>query len=157
MDNLDFERAMVATLVEIIESRDLKHDPTAQKAWPYKKAAGRTWQAVRSEQTGQRLTIRDAHALAQFLGVSMSQLCALVESKELQKQVLDKNFKRIGGCVVLQKPGQLPKYETLLCPECKEPLTVNEDTYVCSLCKYSTDKLQTDEALTRDKSRYGVR
>ena len=85
MDGLYFERSMVATLVEIIESRDMKHDPTAQKAWPYKKAAGRTWQAVRSEQTGQRLTIRDAHALAQILGISMSQLCALVESKELQK------------------------------------------------------------------------
>lgn len=157
MDNLDFERAMVATLVEIIESRGLKHDPTAQKAWPYKKAAGRTWQAVRSEQKGQKLTIRDAHALAQFLGVSMSQLCALVESKELQKQVSDKNFRRIGGCVVLQKTGQLPKYETLLCPECKKPLIVNNDTYFCSICQYSTNKCETDEALTRDKARYGVR
>ncbi|WP_035061865.1 hypothetical protein [Desulfovibrio sp. 6_1_46AFAA] len=157
MDNLDFERAMVTTLIEIIESRGLKHDPTAQKAWPYKKAAGRTWQAVRSEQTGQRLTIRDAHALAQFLGVSMSQLCALVESKELQKQVEDKNFKRIGGVVVLQKTGQLPKYETLLCPECKEPLAETDGTYVCPRCKHSVNKLQADEAVTRDKSRYGVR
>lgn len=157
MDNLDFERAMVATLGEIIESRGLKHDPTAQKAWPYKKAAGRTWQAIRSEQTGQKLTIRDAHALAQFLGVSMSQLCALVESRELQMQVADKNFKRIGGCVVLQKNGQIPNYEMLLCPECKKSLTVNGDTYSCLSCNYSTNKNQTDEAITRDKARYGVR
>lgn len=157
MDNLDFERAMVATLVEIIESRGLKHDPTAQKAWPYKKAAGRTWQAVRSEQTGQKLTVRDAYALAQFLGVSMSQLCAMIESRELQMQVADKKFKRIGGCVVLQKSGQLPNYETLLCPECKEPLTINGDSYVCVHCKYSTNKHQTDEAIARDKARYGIR
>lgn len=69
----------------------------------------------------------------------------------------DKNFKRIGGCVVLQKSGQLPKYETLLCPECKKPLTANEDTYFCPICRYSTNKRQTDEAITRDKARYGVR
>lgn len=69
----------------------------------------------------------------------------------------NKNFKRIGGCVVLQKPGQLPNYETLLCQECKEPLTVNEDNYVCALCKYSTNKRQTDEAIARDKARYSVR
>lgn len=156
MDSLDFERAMVATLVEIIESRGLKHDPTAQKAWPYKKAAGRTWQAVRSEQTGQKLTIRDAHALAQILGVSMSQLCALVESKELQKQFSDKKLRKIGGCVVLQRYGQLPNYEMLLCPNCKTLLTTNEDCYFCPSCNYSTDRHQTDEALTRDKARYGV-
>lgn len=157
MDSLDFERAMVSTLVEIIESRGLKHDPTAQKAWSYKKAAGRTWQAVRSEQTGQKLTIRDAHALAQTLGVSMSQLCALVESKELQKQFSEKKFRKIGGCVVLQETGQLPNYKLLLCPKCKNPLSENEGMYSCAFCNYKINKNQTDEAVIRDKSRYGVR
>lgn len=84
MDSESFERAVVETLTEIIEARGLRHDPTAQKAWPYKKAAGRTWQAIRSEVTCQKLTLKDAHALAQSLGVPMSQVCALVEAKELQ-------------------------------------------------------------------------
>lgn len=86
MDSEHFERAVVETLTGIIEGRGLRHDPTAQKAWPYKKAAGRTWQAIRSEQTCQKLTLKDAHALAQSLGVPMSQVCALVEAKELQSR-----------------------------------------------------------------------
>lgn len=71
--------------------------------------------------------------------------------------VENKNFRKIGGCLVLQKPGQLPNYETLLCPECKESLTANNDIYICPLCKYSTNKHQTDEAIARDKARYGIR
>lgn len=67
------------------------------------------------------------------------------------------HYKKIGGCVVLQKSGQLPNYETVLCPECKKPLTVNGDAYVCAHCKYSTNKHQTDEAVARDKARCGIR
>ena len=33
-----------------------------------------------------KLTLKDAHALAQSLGVPMSQVCALVEAKELQSR-----------------------------------------------------------------------
>lgn len=84
MDSERFERAIVEVLTGIIEGRGLRHDPSAQKAWPYKKAAGRTWQAIRSEQTCQKLTLKDAHAMAQSLGVPMSQVCALVEAQELQ-------------------------------------------------------------------------
>lgn len=94
MDSYDFERAVIAMLVEIMESRGMKHDPTAKKIWPDRKAAGRTWQAIRSEKTGQRLTLMDAHAIAHFLGVSMSQLCALVESQEIQNHFLNANHKK---------------------------------------------------------------
>lgn len=87
MESREFERAVVATLVELIESAGLKHDPTAKLAWPNKKAAGRTWQAIRSPQTEQRLTIEDAHAMASLLNISMSQLCALAESKEIQARL----------------------------------------------------------------------
>lgn len=84
MDSERFERAIVEVLTGIIEGRGLRHDPSAQKTWPYKKAAGRTWQAIRSEQTCQKLTLKDAHAMAQSLSVPMSQVCALVEAQELQ-------------------------------------------------------------------------
>lgn len=75
----------------------------------------------------------------------------------IDTNIENKNLRKIGGCVVIQKPGQLPNYKMLLCPECKNPLTAEDDTYVCILCKYCTNKEQTDEALKRDKSRYGVR
>ena len=68
----------------------------------------------------------------------------------------NKNFRKIGGCIVIQKPGHLPNYEMLLCPECKNPLIANDDIYLCQICNYSTNKYQTDEALIRDKSRYGI-
>lgn len=82
MDSESFERAIVDTLTAIIAAKEKKNDPVATEAWPYKKAAGRAWQAIRSNATAQRLTIRDAHAMAKTLGLSMSQLCALVESQE---------------------------------------------------------------------------
>lgn len=84
MESERFERAMVEVLTAIIVSRGMKHDPVAKAAWPYKKAPGRTWQAIRSNDHAQRLTIKDAHAMATILNVSMSQLCALVEARELE-------------------------------------------------------------------------
>ncbi len=69
----------------------------------------------------------------------------------------NKKFKKVAGCVIIQKTGQLPNYETLLCPECQKPLMASGDVYICSSCKYSTNKHQTDEALARDKARYGIR
>lgn len=87
MESAEFERAMVEVLTALIEERGLKHDPTANKAWPYKKAAGRTWQAIRSPTTGQKLTIRDAHALADALGISLAQVCTLAENKKIQDSI----------------------------------------------------------------------
>lgn len=62
----------------------------------------------------------------------------------------------IGGCTLLQKEGQLPIFDFLLCPECKNPLSASNDTYICPLCRYSTNKHQVDEALSRHKARYGI-
>lgn len=84
MDGESFERAVVAVLAGIIEKKGWRHDPVANAAWPYKKAAGRAWQAVRTSGKAQKLTLRDAFCLAHYLGVPMSQLCAIVESHELQ-------------------------------------------------------------------------
>lgn len=83
MNSEEFERSMVDVLSSLIEARGLKHDPTATQAWPHKKAPGRTWQAIRSPENAQKLTVRDAYSLAQVLNISMSQLCALVEAKDL--------------------------------------------------------------------------
>lgn len=86
MDNLEsieFERAMVDALADIIEKRGLKHKPIAEKAWPYKKAAFRTWQAMRNGESPQKLTIRDAHSMAMALDITMTTLCGLVEGRLL--------------------------------------------------------------------------
>lgn len=85
MDNVTFERAIVETFAALIESRGLKHKPVAIEAWPYKKNAHRTWQAMRNGgDESQRMTIRDAYALASVLGVSMSSICGMVEGKVLE-------------------------------------------------------------------------
>lgn len=88
MDNVTFERAIVETFAALIESRGLKHKPVAIEAWPYKKNAHRTWQAMRNGgDESQRLTIRDAYALAKVLGVSMSSVCGMVEGKVLEATI----------------------------------------------------------------------
>ncbi len=83
MNNFEFERAMVDVLATIIESRGLKHKPVAEKAWPYKKAAFRTWQDMRNSDSPQKLTVRDAYSMASELGISMSSLCGLIEGRML--------------------------------------------------------------------------
>lgn len=74
---------MVDALVAIIESRGRKHKPVAEEAWPYKKAAYRTWQDMRNGTSPQKLTIRDAYRMARVLGITMSALCGLVEGQML--------------------------------------------------------------------------
>ena len=84
MNNVEFERAMVEALVAIIESRGLKHKPVAEEAWPYKKAAFRTWQDMRNGDSPQKLTLRDAYSMAQVLGITLSALCGMVEGKAIE-------------------------------------------------------------------------
>ena len=84
MESYQFERDFVAVVVEIIESRGLKHDAVAKDAWSGRRAAGRTWQFMRNNNPPQRLTMRDAHALAKYLGVSMAGLCGIVEGRAIQ-------------------------------------------------------------------------
>lgn len=96
MNNVEFERSMVDVLVAIIESRGLKHKPVAEKAWPYKKSAYRTWQDMRNGDSPQKLTLRDAHSMAQVLGITMSALCGMVEGRaiaETMKQQADTPLK----------------------------------------------------------------
>ena len=87
MNNVEFERAMVDALVAIIESRGLKHKPVAEEAWPYKKAAYRTWQDMRNGNSPQKLTMRDAYSMAEVLGITMSALCGMVEGKAIQDEM----------------------------------------------------------------------
>ena len=61
----------------------------------------------------------------------------------------------VGGCLLFQGVGQLPKFGNPLCPECKKPLSVNGDAYSCQHCQYSTNRRQTDEAIARHKARLG--
>ena len=89
MDNVEFERAIVASLAAIIEKRGLKHKPVAMAAWPYKKAAWRQWQNMRNNDIPLRLTFRDAFNMAQHLDVPLSSLCAMAES-----QILDEELKQ---------------------------------------------------------------
>lgn len=129
----------------------------------------------------QRISIEEAARMASIIGTDLASLCFNVQ-KEVEngwdlendfkpdealpgpkkrrknsKAAMENNkFRKIGGCIILQKIGQLPEYEMLLCPACKKPMTANNDVYVCSACEYSTNKRQTDEALARDKARYGV-
>lgn len=102
MDGETFERAVVDTLTSIIEKKGLRHDPTAAHAWPYKKAPGRAWQAMRAQGKAQKLTLRDAFSLAQFIGIPMSQLCAMVESMELQGETFRDPISK-------KAPGRPPK------------------------------------------------
>jgi len=81
---MQFERILVEIFTEIIEGRGLKHDPTVNAAWKgHRKSPGRAWQAIRSAKTSQRLTISDAHSLANYLGVSMATICGMAEGREI--------------------------------------------------------------------------
>lgn len=87
MNNVEFERAMVDAIVAIIESRGLKHKPVAEEAWPYKKAAYRTWQDMRNGDSPQKLTLRDAYSMAKVLRISMSALCGMVEGRAIDEAI----------------------------------------------------------------------
>jgi hypothetical protein len=98
MEDIQFERAIVELLVEIIEGRDLKHDAVAKAAWPDRGAAGRTWQAIRNDDPPQKLTLRDAYGLAKELNLSMCALCGIVEGRVvesvLKQQIFAKSQKK---------------------------------------------------------------
>lgn len=87
MDNFEFERAFVDALIDVIESRGLKHDVIAKAAWPWRKAAGRTWQSVRNDNPPQRLTLRDAFGMAKELNLSMSAVCGMVEGAAVRESI----------------------------------------------------------------------
>lgn len=123
MNNVEFERALVAALVAIIESRGLKHKPVAEAAWPYKKAAFRTWQDMRNGDSPQKLTLRDAYSMAKVLGVTMSALCGLVEGQEIaeamKQQASEPSPKK-------ESPGNQESYthrQTLAAVDEKQPGT----------------------------------
>lgn len=86
MDNYQYERAVVEVLTEIIESRGLKHDAVAKKAWG-RAGAGRSWQSMRNDSPPTKLTIRDAYAMAKELSVNMSAICGMVEGKAIQGEI----------------------------------------------------------------------
>ena len=90
MNGYDFERELVAILVELIESKGLKHEPIAERAWPDRKDAGPAWQKIRNKVPPQKLTIRDAFNMAQVLGVGMTELCGIVQGRVMQKSLSQK-------------------------------------------------------------------
>lgn len=103
------------------------------------------------------MSLAEFYILCEGLELQPDRIFTAALDDALRGPIEKKDFRKIGGCVVLQKTGQLPNYETLLCPECKNPLTINDDAYLCQICNYTTNRHQTDEAIARDKARYGIR
>lgn len=87
MDNYQFERRLVEIFAELIESKGLRHEPTAELAWPDKKDAGPAWQKIRNRVPPQKLSVLDAFGMAQALGLSMSALCGIVEGRAIEESM----------------------------------------------------------------------
>ena len=69
---------------------------------------------------------------------------------------MEEHFKKIAGCLIIQKIGQLRNFSILFCPKCKKILFAKDEEYVCPACHYTTNKYDTDGAIEREKGRLGM-
>lgn len=160
MDAYQFERTFVQLITEIATRQGINDAQLARRAWPHQKGAATAWRKMRNDtEKPKRLNLEEAFLLAQTIGLSMSDICGMVQGRlmDLPPSGMAKTkFLPVAGCVVLQRVGQPPKFEFPLCPTCKKQLSARDTAYICPTCGYTTNKKHTDEAIKRSKARMGL-
>ena len=89
MTGYDFERGFVAVVMALSAAKGLRSATLARQAWPESKDAAGKWRKIRNGNPPQELSMRDAFALAASMQVSMVDICAFVQSKELADAVYE--------------------------------------------------------------------
>ena len=83
MNGYEFERGFVAALMALSTVKNLKSATLARQAWPDCKDAAGKWRKIRNGQPPQEFSLRDAFDIVATMELSMVDICALVQSREL--------------------------------------------------------------------------
>ncbi len=160
MNAYQFERTFVQLITEIAARQGINDAQLARRAWPHQKGAATAWRKMRNDtEKPKRLNLEEAFLLAQAVGLSMSDVCGMVQGRLMELSDSDIGQAKllpVAGCVVLQRTGQHPNFDVPLCPQCKKQLSAKDDTYNCLSCGYTTNRKQTDDAIKRSKARMGL-
>ena len=87
MKGYEFERALVDVIIEISLKKGLKAKPLAEMAWPHRKDAGTKWRKIRNGDPPRELSVRDAYDLACAMGISITDLCGVAQTKILGTRI----------------------------------------------------------------------
>lgn len=82
MDAYKYERIFVKIITEIAAQKGINDAQLARKAWPHQKGAPTAWRKMRNDdEAPKRLNIEEAVLLTQALGISMSDVCGMVQGR----------------------------------------------------------------------------
>ncbi|WP_165078866.1 MULTISPECIES: hypothetical protein [unclassified Desulfovibrio] len=78
----------VQIISEIAAQRQINDAQLARMAWPHQKSAATAWRKMRNDdENPKRLNIEEAVLLTQALGVSMSDVCGMVQGRLMKIDV----------------------------------------------------------------------
>lgn len=82
MDAYRYERLFVQIISEIAAQKQINDAQLARMAWPHQRSAATAWRKMRNDdENPKRLNIEEAVLLTQALGVSMSDVCGMVQGR----------------------------------------------------------------------------
>lgn len=93
MNAYQFERIFVGIITELAVQQGLNDAQLARKAWPHQKGAATAWRKMRNdEEKPKRLNLEEAFLLTQALGLSMADVCGMVQGRMLEIAASHKSF-----------------------------------------------------------------
>lgn len=85
MDAFKFERVFVQVVEEIAAKKGLNGAQLARLAWPHQKSSAAAWRKMRNNQESpKRLNIEEAVLLTQAIGLSMADVCGIVQARMME-------------------------------------------------------------------------
>lgn len=88
MDAYRYERLFVQIISEIAAQKQINDAQLARMAWPHQRSAATAWRKMRNDdENPKRLNIEEAVLLTQALGVSMSDVCGMVQGRLMKIDV----------------------------------------------------------------------
>ena len=105
MKGYEFERELVAVIVEIAARKGIKAKPLAEKAWGVNGTSAVKWRKIRNGDDPRGLMVRDAFMLAEALGESFSEICAAAKIN-IQARLLELPEKKLSDASVIPTQDQ---------------------------------------------------
>lgn len=87
MNGINFERLFVDTVVELSKKKGIKATHLSKAAWAHNKDTATKWRKIRNGNPPQELSMRDAFDLAAALGVSMIDLCGIIQGRAVEASI----------------------------------------------------------------------
>ncbi|WP_165177529.1 hypothetical protein [Desulfovibrio sp. ZJ369] len=88
MDAYRYERLFVQIISEIAAQKQINDAQLARMAWPHQRSAATAWRKMRNDsENPKRLNIEEAVLLTQALGISMSDVCGMVQGRLMKIDV----------------------------------------------------------------------